>query len=907
MESWEEFEAKYADDMDVLHELESSENSNFHTKITMNNDNIEPQNSKKDLESWETFEAKYSDDMEVLNEFENTEVSNVYSKLKFKQEQFNANNIEACEDFDAKYADDMEVLNEFENSENVINKIHQKYHEVNRNSKVKRSLKREFACVETSLEGIDKSTDFKKSRIEDDILSEDSSYFSVANRSEDLLSTAEYKPIRRRKIIEFLSVSNSEGLRTRLPLLEEFDSEPEDLDVKKNNLLSVPISVLKYKILQENSLNYRKNLELENEEKDNRGNHQIPKSHESEDNSMLWVEKYRPFHYMELMSDDGVNRTLLHWLKLWDKVVFNREFKKKKVKLENVKQNATQNSKFHMPTFGINEELDEQNRPQYKVALLTGYPGLGKTTLAHVIAYHAGYKVVEMNASDDRNPEHFRNLLEASTQMKAMIGEDPKPNCVIIDEIDGAPLPSINLLVSFIKSTGPTKGRKKKDDFPILKRPIICICNDQYAPSLKPLRQIALILNFPPISTSRLVSRLQEISRKQHLKTDMPALLALCEKAENDIRSCLSTLQFINKQKKVLNVSDVRNLTVGQKDVQKSLFSVWQAIFQIPQLKRKQIVQNVRHIPTESSNKVNEDNTSLTSRFYNILWMAQRCDYEILIQGLFENYLSVNFRDPHLYAIENGTSWLCFADTVNQYIATTQLYSLLPYISYLPVIFHFLFASTSYPQIKFPNSYFEFKSREKKSTNILTTFHNDLSVRAKCFLSKETAILDLLAPLTYITQPTLRPVNTQLYTEAERKELRRVIDTLIDYNLNYSQQRTIDGTYEYVLEPNIEEIVKFPGIKSAPSITYAAKQLIAKEVELEKMRSNDTTKVKTSVVPKNISDNSELKPKVTKIRPNLDFFGRKVDISEKKKLSGSQQLEPDVFIFSRTWFPCFIV
>jgi len=32
------------------------------------------------------------------------------------------------------------------------------------------------------------------------------------------------------------------------------------------------------------------------------------------------------------------------------------------------------------------------------VALLSGPPGLGKTTLAHIVAQHAGYNVIEMNA-----------------------------------------------------------------------------------------------------------------------------------------------------------------------------------------------------------------------------------------------------------------------------------------------------------------------------------------------------------------------------------------------------------------------------------------------------------------------------------------------------------------------------
>lgn len=38
-----------------------------------------------------------------------------------------------------------------------------------------------------------------------------------------------------------------------------------------------------------------------------------------------------------------------------------------------------------------------------QLSLLCGAPGLGKTTLAHIIAHHAGYHVVEMNARLDMN------------------------------------------------------------------------------------------------------------------------------------------------------------------------------------------------------------------------------------------------------------------------------------------------------------------------------------------------------------------------------------------------------------------------------------------------------------------------------------------------------------------------
>lgn len=108
---------------------------------------------------------------------------------------------------------------------------------------------------------------------------------------------------------------------------------------------------------------------------------------------------------MELLSDETINRRFLHWLKLWDKVVFHREpIRHKRRKL------PENNKKFWLKNFKQEdvEELDSKGYPVYRIALLSGPPGLGKTTLAHVAAKHAGYNVVEINASDDREPSAFR-------------------------------------------------------------------------------------------------------------------------------------------------------------------------------------------------------------------------------------------------------------------------------------------------------------------------------------------------------------------------------------------------------------------------------------------------------------------------------------------------------------------
>ncbi|NXX20085.1 CTF18 protein, partial [Podargus strigoides] len=208
----------------------------------------------------------------------------------------------------------------------------------------------------------------------------------------------------------------------------------------------------------------------------------------------LWVDKFTPRRYMELLSDDYTNRCLLKWLKLWDTVVFGKEKAVKKAKPsaeahppfnQPKEQQSKWKTKAQLTEEILEAELDQHKRPKYKVALLCGPPGLGKTTLAHVIAKHAGYNAVEMNASDDRSPEVFRTRIEAATQMRSVLGANEKPNCLIIDEIDGAPAASINVLLNIIHrkdaegDTGGGAGRRRRREGGLLLRPIICICNDQ--------------------------------------------------------------------------------------------------------------------------------------------------------------------------------------------------------------------------------------------------------------------------------------------------------------------------------------------------------------------------------------------------------------------------------------------
>jgi hypothetical protein len=85
-------------------------------------------------------------------------------------------------------------------------------------------------------------------------------------------------------------------------------------------------------------------------------------------------------------------------------------------------------------------------------------------------------------------------------------------------------------------------------------------------------QQLFLKLNNSNENFVRLAQRLLSISKEQDIQVDMTTMLALCEKAEYDIRSCLATLYFLKAHGRPLRYSDVMNLNIGHKDNHKSLF-----------------------------------------------------------------------------------------------------------------------------------------------------------------------------------------------------------------------------------------------------------------------------------------------------------------------------------------------
>lgn len=501
--------------------------------------------------------------------------------------------------------------------------------------------------------------------------------------------------------------------------------------------------------------------------------------------SKLWVDKHCPSTFAHLLGEERIHRAVLGWIKAWDPCVF---------KTTPPPVEANPDTPWDKP--------DPLHRPREKVLLLSGPAGAGKTTLAHVLAKQAGYDVFEMNASDARSAssvdEVLRQALDAGSSVRG-----GKPTLVVLDEIDGATGGSgdgasfIRSLMRLIErgSLPPRskKGRKGGKQPLVLQRPIICICNDLYAPSLRTLRPLAKVLRVPVPPFKTVVQRLRQVSSLEGLPTDNKGLTLLTELTGGDLRSCLNALQLLAVQhgqtaseqgsrnqraRRGITEESLRSAALGIKDGGSSLPRVWDVLLRARDSRKLQALSAAALLAPEAPGRAQSD-TWLMAVVHELQLSGEYDKINTGLASAWPSFLATAKDDGWERAVK-ALDWLSFGETLSLSMRGGS-FEMLPYCPYAIAPWHGLFAHYRIPLPDYPRQDFEVRlcsrlpslctdlapmqarQRTQAFQEIVQSVQDALPPHFRATFDADRVATELGPMLTKIVNPLIKPVRYLLH------------------------------------------------------------------------------------------------------------------------------------------------
>ena len=341
----------------------------------------------------------------------------------------------------------------------------------------------------------------------------------------------------------------------------------------------------------------------------------------------LWVNKYKPSQPAQLIGNGKNIADLRKFLTTWNDI--------------------------HVTKSHPSADAKGKEKPM-KAVLISGPPGIGKSSAASIIAKQLGFEVTEVNASDTRGKSSSdvkdgvggkaSNAIREMVTNRAMsfFGGASKKMCLIMDEVDGmsgGDRGGVQELITCIK---------------LSKIPIICICNDKYNQKLKSLQNYTQDMPFSRPTKPQILNRMLKIAEDEGITMSSSAMEALIETTNNDIRLIINQLQMRRLTKQSFEYDDIKGLS--KKDVDMGPFTA-----------------------VDKLCAANADKMSVNDRL-NLVFQ----DSDIIPLFIQENYLHYRpfqARDElhRLELVSKAAACICEGDVMNKSVRAKQNWGLMPY------------------------------------------------------------------------------------------------------------------------------------------------------------------------------------------------------------------------------------
>lgn len=352
--------------------------------------------------------------------------------------------------------------------------------------------------------------------------------------------------------------------------------------------------------------------------------------------SLQWVDKYKPRNLNEVIGNKEIINKIDKWIK-----VFN------------------------------NDDLiykDFRN-----AILLSGPPGIGKTTIAHLIYNKYKFDIIEFNASEIRTSkiisEKLHNILSGKS-IKTMFQENIRTG-VIMDEIDGIESrkeSNTSDIIKYInyKTDNFKKKNKHNKKIPNLRNivkvnqnPIICICN-KINKNVTPLLKEVMHIKFQKPNDTYVHKLIKKINTAEKLEIPETYINLIVPYCQNDFRRTIYVLEYLNKIKYKLNKNPETFLksleNIGYKEIDIGIYDAVNSVLFSKNLKMSEsldyyyadqnfvpylIFENFLRFIDKNLKLNYADKLTLAINYYDFFIDSQKLRAKLFGNWNFNNYIGI--------------------------------------------------------------------------------------------------------------------------------------------------------------------------------------------------------------------------------------------------------------------------